>query len=82
MTAEKLREVYQAQPFQPFILHLADGREIPVLSREFILAAPSGRTLVVFQPDDSMNMIDMLLITDLEFKPPGNGSRHSSKRKK
>ena len=79
MTIEKIRELYNAQPFRPFILHLADGRAIPVHHREFIASAPSGRTMVVYQPDDSMNIIDLLLVTDLELKPSGNGS--SKKRK-
>ena len=74
MTIEKLRDMYNAQPFQPFVIHLADGRAIPVLHREFIMAAPSGRTIVVMQPDDSMNIIDLLLVTDLELKPAKNGS--------
>jgi hypothetical protein len=68
MTIEKLREVYEAQPFRPFILHLADGRQVPVRPRDFIMAVPSGRTLIVVQPDDSMNIIDLLLVTDLELK--------------
>lgn len=79
MTVEQLRNAYNAQPFQPFVLHLADRREIPVLSREFIMAAPSGRTIVVYQPDDTMNIIDLLLITDLEFKPASNGGRRRRK---
>ena len=74
MTIEQLRNAYQATPFQPFTLHLADGRQIPVLSREFILAFPSGRTIAVCQPDDSMNIIDLLLVTDLEFKRSTNGA--------
>src|SRR6266540_3590376 len=43
--------------------------QIPVLSREFMLAAPSGRTIVVVQPDDTLNIFDLLLVTDLEIKP-------------
>jgi hypothetical protein len=43
------------------------------------LAAPSGRTVIVYQPDDSMNIIDMLLVTDLEFKPAGNGTHKRPK---
>jgi len=74
VTIEKIREAYKAQPFRPFVIHLADGRGIAVMSPEFILAAPSGRTLVVFQQDDAMNVIDLLLVTDLEFKPSGNGA--------
>jgi hypothetical protein len=80
MTIEQLQAVYNAQPFRPFVMHLADGREVPVLHRDFILAAPSGRTLVVYQPDDSTNIIDRLLVTDLEFKQNGNGPRKRRRR--
>ena len=30
--------------------------------------SPSGRTIIVYQPDDSSNIIDLLLVTDLEVK--------------
>jgi hypothetical protein len=76
MTIEKLREVYDAKPFRPFAIHLADGRAINVLHRDFIMGAPSGRTVVVFQPDDSMNIIDLLLVTDLEVSAK-NGRKRS-----
>jgi hypothetical protein len=66
MTIEQLRNVYNAQPFQPFLIHLADGRHVPVRHRDFIMPAPSGRTVIVYQPDDSFNIIDLLLATDLE----------------
>lgn len=71
--------IFDAQPFRPFVLHLADGREIPILHREFMASAPSGRTLAVYQPDDTVNSVDLLLVADLEFKPVTNGK---SKRKK
>ena len=74
MTIEKIRELYGAQPFRPFVIHLADGREVPVLHRDFVMAVPSGRTLVVCQPDDTLNIIDLLLVTDVELKPVRNGS--------
>lgn len=80
MTIDRLRELYDAQPFQPFVLHLADGREIAVHHREFIMAVPSGRTIFVCQPDDTVNIIDLLLVTDLELKPGRNGSRKRRKR--
>ena len=79
MTIEKLRDFYNAQPFRPFIMYLADGREIPVLHREFMMTVPSGRTVVVCQPDDRMNIIDPLLVTDLEVKPTLNGPRKRRK---
>lgn len=79
MTVDKLRAAYSAQPFRPFVIHLADGRQVSVLSREFIMAVPSGRTVIVCQPDDTLNIIDLLLVTDLEIKPASNGSRKRSK---
>jgi hypothetical protein len=75
MTIEQVKKLYEAEPFQPFVIHLADGREVPVHHREFIMAVPSGRTLIVAQPDDTVNLIDLLLVTDLELKPASNGSR-------
>jgi hypothetical protein len=77
MTLEQMRSFYTAEPFQPFVIHLADGREIPVHHPEFIMAAPSGRILIVCQPDDTFNFIDLLLVTDVEVKPfaKSNGKR-------
>lgn len=69
MTIERIRELFYALPFQPFIIHLADGREVPVRHREFVATPPTGRTLIVVQPDGTQNIIDLLLVTDLEIKP-------------
>lgn len=80
MTIEKIRDLYNAQPFRPFVMHLADGREIPVHHREFIMTVPSGRTIVVVQPDDSLNIIDLLLVTDLEIKAVSNGAGKRRRR--
>jgi hypothetical protein len=68
MRVEELRTLYHAEPFEPFTLHLADGREIPVRHREFVALAPSGRTLTVYQPDDSFNVVDLMLVTALEVE--------------
>lgn len=74
MTVEQLRVASQAQPFRPFVMHLADGRAISVEQREFIMTVPSGRTVVVAQPDDSLNIVDLLLVTDLEIRPAGRNA--------
>jgi hypothetical protein len=81
MTIERLKELYNAQPFKPFIIHLADGREVPVHHRDFIMAVPSGRTIFVAQPDDSVNIIDLLLVTDLELNRRKNGTQKRSRRR-
>lgn len=82
MTIDRVRNACDTTLFRPFILRLADGRAIPVKHRDFIMAVPSGRTLVVTQPDDTLNIIDLLLVTDLEYEPVKNGKRkRASKRK-
>lgn len=75
MIIEQVRNFYDAQPFKPFVMHLADGREIPVNGREMMASAPNGRTIIVYQPGSSFNVVDLLLVTDLESKPDTNGAR-------
>ncbi|MEX0641432.1 MAG: hypothetical protein WD468_01960 [Pirellulales bacterium] len=66
MTVEQLKQVWKADPFRSFRIHLADGRNIEVNHRDFLMPSPSGRTIIVYQPDDSFNVIDLILVTDLE----------------
>ena len=79
MTIEQIRKFYDAQLFQPFVIHLADGREIPVPSREFMMTAPNGRTIGVYEVDGTANVIDLLLVTNLVVKPPSNGARRRTR---
>ena len=69
MTIDQVRGPYQAVPFQPFLMHLADGRQVPVVHRDFIMASPNGQNVIVYQPDNSFNIIDLFLLTALEVKP-------------
>ncbi len=80
MTVERFQEVLTSQPFRPFTIHLADGNSIPVISREFVSPSPSGRTIVVWQPDDRMSILDLLLVTKLEVEPATNGGRRGKRK--
>ena len=71
-----------AQPFRPFTMHLADGRQLPVVHRDFIMVSPSGRTAIVYQPDDSFNIVDLLLVTDLEVKPESGRKSNGHKKRR
>jgi len=79
MISERIRQLWKAEPFQKFTMHLADGRQIPVLHREFLMISPSGRTANVYQPDDSLNIVDLLLVTDLEVRPNGGAHRRGKR---
>lgn len=77
MTVEQVGNSLIFTPFKPFVIHVADGRQMPVASRESMAISPSGRTIVVYQTDDTFNIIDLLLVTDLEIR---NGKAPKSHR--
>ncbi len=37
--------------------------------------SPAGRTIVVFGPEDQMSIVDLLLVTRLEFAKAGANGR-------
>jgi hypothetical protein len=80
MTLEAFREALNAQPFKPFDIYIADGRSIPVVSREFIMRDPRGRTIKVYQPDGSLSTVDLLLVTELQERPNGESTSRRKRR--
>lgn len=66
MTIEQLSVVHHAQPFQPFRIHMADGRSVDVNHPDFLSRSPAGRTIVVHQRDETFEIIDMLLVASIE----------------
>ncbi|MGH7201943.1 MAG: hypothetical protein ACREJB_15155 [Planctomycetaceae bacterium] len=78
MTIEPLRRLHQQQPFQPFDIHLADGRSLPVGHPEVLAITPPGRTIGVGLEDGTIEIVDLLLVTSV--KPRPNGSRRSRKK--
>jgi hypothetical protein len=69
MMNEALRKVHQARPFQPFDIHLADGRTLPVDHPEFLSQSPTGRTIAVGLADGSHEVVDLLLVVSLKPRP-------------
>jgi hypothetical protein len=75
MTTEPLLKLHQARPFQPFSIRLGDGQSLPVEHPEMLAYAPRSRTAVVYRPDGSFEIIDLLLVTGLDVAAPRNGRR-------
>jgi hypothetical protein len=67
MAPEVIRRAWRLRPFQPFNLHLADGRQLRVPSPEFLIVPDEGRIVIVHQPSGGRHLVDLLLVTDLEF---------------
>ena len=71
MTVEELRKAYHTQPFRPFKLRVADGREYEVRHPELMAIGPRGRTVIVVGPDDTADIIDTLMITSIHMDDNG-----------
>lgn len=74
MTTVQLAAALKAQPFRPFVLRMADGQEVTVTHPE-ALAYGGGRTAVLVQPDDSIVIIDLLLVPALVMSAPAPPER-------
>jgi hypothetical protein len=72
MTIEKFREMIHANPFVPFSVRLADGKNIPVLHPDFASTSQTGRIACIFHgPNDASTFVDLMLVTALEVNPGG-----------
>lgn len=76
MTTEKLREVHLARPFRPFTIRMGDGSSYRVQHPEWLAYAKGSRTAVLCEPDESMHVLDLLLLTaiDVDGAPAAEGA--------
>ena len=74
MTIQQLRAAHRASPFRPFTLHVANGRSFLVSHPDFLSISPTGRTVIVYEQDDSFSILDLQLLTELEVSQ-ASGSR-------
>ena len=70
MTSEQMRAAREAHPFRPFTLRMTDGRSFRIPHRDYVSVSPGGRTVIVYQADESFSILDLLLATELSVDPP------------
>lgn len=78
MTTNRLDQLIHAATFQPFAIHIADGRELSVPHPDFIAYRQGGRVAVVLRDDDTASYLDVLAITELETRPPASAAPGSA----
>jgi hypothetical protein len=73
-TMNQVREAMHAQPFQPFVIHLVDGRSFRVPHPDFVAVA-NMREMVFVGDDEGIHHIALPLVVDVEIPPrPGQVS--------
>jgi hypothetical protein len=80
VTKEQIRSLYNAVPFEAFRVHMANGRSVDVPHPDFMHLSPTGRRLIVDKPNDSFEVIDILLVTSVETFPK-NGAKSRRRRR-
>ncbi len=90
MSPAAISAMLNAKPFEPFTIHTGDGSSVDVLSKEFTLLYPGGRTLRVVAPkfrgaaeegDFEEHKIDVFLITKVTSPPRSKGGSGPKRRK-
>lgn len=66
MHVDLVREALNRQPFQPFVLRLADGRALLIPHRDFVAVSPR-LVVVVSSVDESVTWLEPLLIVSIEY---------------
>jgi hypothetical protein len=89
MSPDRIKQILEVRPFEPFTIHAGDGSTVDVLSREFAYLKPGNRTLEVSVPMKANakeegqfeeHQIDVFLITKVTTplkRSRRNGSRRS-----
>jgi hypothetical protein len=76
MTTEELRKAHVVRPFRRFYLRLGDGQRLPVDHPEMLAYSPGSRIATVHQRNGSFEIIDLLLVTAIEFSNGRRTTRH------
>ena len=72
MTNADMLAAIRLRPFVPFIIHTADGGNVPVASPEMIFLEPGRRVFALQFGDNQYEMIDLLLVVKISFQSRPN----------
>ena len=69
-----IRQRLLAQPFLPFVVYAADGREYNVPTRDHAHVYPSGSRVSIYTADDHECILPGLVISGLKVHTNGQGA--------
>lgn len=70
MTSQEYRQLIEAEPFRPFVIHLPSGKEVNVRNPHQAVQLRGGRTVVVASPQHrgAYDLVDLLLVERIEVR--------------
>jgi hypothetical protein len=67
----RIRELLHAQPFMPFVIRMADGRDYRIDHPDFVLAAATDvPQITIEEADGRQHYLSALLVTSVERGSP------------
>jgi hypothetical protein len=66
-----IRDGLAAQPFQPFVVYTADGREYDVPTHDHAHVYPGGGRVSIWTDDETEYILPALLSSGLKVRPNG-----------
>ena len=75
MNVQELKQINLATPFRPYTIRTSDGQTVHVPHPDYMLIAPGGDTLVVFDQDGLMHIMDTDHISKLEMRQKGRAAK-------
>ena len=68
MNVHELRQINLANPFRPYTIRTSDGQTVHVPHPDYMLISPGGDTLVVFDQDGMLHIIDADHVSKIEMR--------------
>jgi hypothetical protein len=74
MSADEIRQLLRTEPFQPFVVHGPQIGSVRVPARRQAMLTPDGRIFVVNPEGDTVELIDVPLITSISVENPAESA--------
>ena len=69
MTHHEIKKAATCRPFRPFAIRLSDGEVVIVQREQEIAINPhSKKTVIVFDPDGTVRLLNVAQVTELAMK--------------
>ena len=65
MSPDRIREKIHATSFVPFVVEMMGGKRVRVKGRDHVILSPAGRTLIVYDDMERVEMLEVSQIADI-----------------
>lgn len=75
MNVQELRQINLASPFRPYTIRTTDGQTVHIPHPDYLFITPGGHTLVAYDQDGLLHIIDTDHVSKLEMRQKGRTAK-------